>query len=261
MNIGKHFLFKSWLAGSRIRYGYCVHMQHSERVRSTEGYSCNMIRDVDICKNLYVHVVPPGGTAKFHEFFFERTTKDMTARASYVMKMQVVAPPVGVSSWRQRFRYAEVFLQPSFLWFPRYLFPELSYATLTSAKIRTPIPGRQAARSCSVCFCMTKGQTELLLHDEDQSGCSTRANVVGMDWRIHPVFPQHVQWSSLIFFWPVSEVDAIEIAVLTPDTSSSALHSCPSQRACHKKRVAPQWRRGYKIKKKKKELCPSRDRH
>ena len=33
-------------------------------------YSYNMIGDVDICKNLYVHAVPPSGTAKFQEFFF-----------------------------------------------------------------------------------------------------------------------------------------------------------------------------------------------
>ena len=56
--------------------------------------------DVDIRMNFSRHVVPSGGTAKFHEGI-ERTTKEMPASASYSMKVKVVAPPVGTSSWHQ----------------------------------------------------------------------------------------------------------------------------------------------------------------
>ena len=39
---------------------------------------------------------------------------------------------------------------------------------------------------------VTKELTALFsIHDEDQGGCSTTVNVVGVDWRIHLVFPQH----------------------------------------------------------------------
>ena len=87
-------------------------------------------------------------------------------------------------------------------------------------------PRRRERRNCSI-------------HDEDQSGCSTRENVVRMDWRIHPAFPQHVQWSSLnvalffwlvsevvatgSFFWLVSEVVAIEITSRHPVTRTPCL--------------------------------------
>ena len=88
MNIGNHFLFKSCFAGSRLQVlpcrqtvtspalqaaGYATVIASicsTERVRVEEGYSCNMIRDVDTCKNVYVYVVPLGGTAKFQEFVF-----------------------------------------------------------------------------------------------------------------------------------------------------------------------------------------------
>merc|ERR1712136_699651 len=30
------------------------------------------------------------------------------------------------------------------------------------------------------------------IHDEDQGGCTTREEVLGMDWRVYLVFPQHI---------------------------------------------------------------------
>ena len=36
------------------------------------------------------------------------------------------------------------------------------------------------------------------IHDQGQSGCSTRAKVLGVDWRIHPVFPQRIP-ASFVF--------------------------------------------------------------
>ena len=87
VNIGNHFLIKSCLcrqpgtSPALQAAGYATVIASictTERVRFAEGYSCNMIRNVDICKNSYVHVVAPGGTTKFQEFF-ERMTKEMTA--------------------------------------------------------------------------------------------------------------------------------------------------------------------------------------
>ena len=43
--------------------------------------------------------------------------------------------------------------------------------------------------------CMTKERRRCFIHVQDQGGCSTRVNVVGMDWRIRLVFLHHVQWS------------------------------------------------------------------
>ena len=101
--------------------------------------------------------------------------KEMTASASYAMKIQVVAPVVGVSSWRQRFRFAEVLCQPSFQpAVSKYLFPDVD--------IRVNLHDNIMSSSSTIIHFV-------FLHDEGTDGvapstttikksCSTRANVV-----------------------------------------------------------------------------------
>ena len=38
------------------------------------------------------------------------------------------------------------------------------------------------------------------IHDEDHGGCSTRVNVIGVAWRIHLVFSQHIPKGFVFFF-------------------------------------------------------------
>ena len=182
-----------------------------------------MIRDVDTCKNVYVYVVPLGGTAKFQEFFFERTTKEMTASASYAMMIQVVAPPVGVSACG----------------FHGMCFPSYDTRRLHPREFVRQYHVVKQHDHVLCIFARRRERRNCSIHDEDQSGCSTRENVVRMDWRIHPAFPQHVQWSSLnvalffwlvsevvatgSFFWLVSEVVAIEITSRHPVTRTPCL--------------------------------------
>ena len=41
--------------------------------------------------------------------------------------------------------------------------------------------------------CITKATDGVgSTHDEDQGGCSARVKVLGTDWRVHLVFPQHI---------------------------------------------------------------------
>ena len=70
------------------------------------------------------------------------------------------------------------------------------------------------------------------IHDEIHGGCSTRVKVLGMDWRIHPVFP------TVFVFFLVGEVVASEIAVqplhLDTDTALRSLYpvsSCSRQKS------------------------------
>ena len=122
--------YKSCFAGNRIRCGCCVHMQHWTCA------SCNMIRDVDICKTLYVYVVPTGGTAKFQDFFFERATKEMTASVSQLWRSRWLLHqtefPLGVRSVRQGcpasgFLFAMAF-DPIFRWNQDAIIPRNSAA-------------------------------------------------------------------------------------------------------------------------------------
>ena len=75
-------------------------------------------------------------------------------------------------------------------------------ATLTSAKTCTPCRAVrwQEHGPYVIIERMTKGQTALL-HYADQGGATTRVNVVGVDWRIHLVSPQHARWSFFFLLW------------------------------------------------------------
>ena len=93
------------------------------------------------------------GTPTFQQGW-ERMTKEMTASASHAMKIKVVAPPVGISSWRQTLPPRGSVVPPklSACRIHATSFPEQHDATFTPARICTPMLICQAARTFSKIF-------------------------------------------------------------------------------------------------------------
>ena len=106
----------------------------------------------------------------------------------------------------ERFRCVKVFFQPSSTGKEASGFHDTSFHNI----MRCNVDIRKVARQCRVvrwhdhfsrdCGAHDEGTDGVVsIHDEVHGGCFTRVKVLGMDWRIHSVVPQHIP-ACFVFF-------------------------------------------------------------
>ena len=134
---------------------------------------------------------------------------DLEGRVRWILPVKDELPDGNISTvGAERFRCVEVLFQPSLIGKEasgsRTLLSKTSRsATLISARICTPcrvvIWHDRVPRDCGA---RDEGIDRVgSIHDEFHGGCSTRVKLLGMDWRIHLIFPQYIP-ASIVFVFP-----------------------------------------------------------
>jgi len=160
---------------------------------------------------------------------------DLEGRVRWILPVKDELPDGNISTvGAERFRCVEVLFQPSFIGEEasgsRTLLSKTSRsATLISARICTPC--RDVIWHDHVptdCGAHGEGIDRVgSVHDEIHCGCSTRVKVLGMDWRIHLVFPQYIPASIVFVFLVFFFKSAMKLVVEPPMTVGSSLISGP----------------------------------